>query len=795
MNKSILQIKRLLTFGKLWPVLIIIFIMFYWVSLPHTLFNDPISTVIEDKDGNLLGAKIADDGQWRFPGREGVPEKFEKAVLTFEDNYFYYHIGFNPVSLYRAAFQDILAKRIVSGGSTLTMQVIRLSRKGKPRNFYQKIVEIILASRLELTNSKKHILSLYASNAPFGGNVVGLEAASWRYFGRSSLQLSWAETATLAVLPNSPSLIHPGKNRELLMNKRNFLLKKLLLQKVIDATTYKMALLEPLPDKPLPLPQITPHLLNRIYLSEKGNRIVTTIEPELQNKMNDIINRHYNILKYNKIYNAAAVIIEVETGNVLAYIGNTISENTDINGQDVDIIMSPRSTGSILKPFLYAAMLDEGKILPASLVPDIPMQYGSFSPKNYNYSYDGAVPAKQALARSLNVPAVHMLKAYGIDRFHHLLKNLGFSTIDYPADHYGLTLILGGAETNLWDLTAAYASMARTLIHYSENNVYYTNDFRSSDYHFVLPVIKEPEGKSNESGLLSAASIWFTFNAMVEVNRPESDANWKWFSSKEKIAWKTGTSFGNRDAWAVGVTKKYVVGVWVGNASGEGRPGLTGIGAAAPVLFDIYNVLPNTPWFSPPLDELRKVAICRKSGYKAGIYCKEKDSVYIPERGLHSPVCPYHQLVHLTKDRKYRVNSNCENTDDMIHESWFILPPVEEWYYKSKNPDYRILPPYKPGCNDETIPNMDMIYPKNNAKIYIPVEMEGNKGKVIFEVAHRKPSMEIYWHIDNRYVGMTKYIHQLELQPSIGKHILTLVDENGETLTRYFEIIDKKKSK
>ena len=206
MNKSILQIKRLLTFGKLWPVLIIIFIMFYWVSLPHTLFNDPISTVIEDKDGNLLGAKIADDGQWRFPGREGVPEKFEKAVLTFEDNYFYYHIGFNPVSLYRAAFQDILAKRIVSGGSTLTMQVIRLSRKGKPRNFYQKIVEIILASRLELTNSKKHILSLYASNAPFGGNVVGLEAASWRYFGRSSLQLSWAETATLAVRrPGPPS--------------------------------------------------------------------------------------------------------------------------------------------------------------------------------------------------------------------------------------------------------------------------------------------------------------------------------------------------------------------------------------------------------------------------------------------------------------------------------------------------------------------------------------------------------------------------------------------------------------
>ncbi len=795
MNVTIPQKKKHSIFRKIWPVPIVILLLFYWFSLPHILFNDPVSTIIEDRDGNLLGAKIADDGQWRFPGKEDVPEKFEKAVLTFEDNNFYYHAGFNPLSLYRAAFQDIRAGHIVSGGSTLTMQVIRLSRNDRPRNIYQKMVEIILATRLELTNSKKHILSLYASNAPYGGNVVGLDAASWRYFGRSCRQLSWAETATLAVLPNSPSLIHPGKNRELLVKKRDFLLKKLLLRKIIDTTTYEMALLEPLPDKPLPLPQIAPHLLSRVYLSEKGKRIITTINPGFQNKVNAIIDNHYKTLKYNKIYNAAAVIIEVETGNVLTYVGNTVSENNNINGHDVDIITSPRSTGSILKPFLYAAMLDEGKILPTSLVPDIPMQYGSFSPKNYNYSYDGAVPAKQALARSLNVPAVHMLKAYGVDRFHHLLKGLGISTIDYPADHYGLTLILGGAEANLWDLTAAYASLARILIHYSEDNIYYTNDFRKSDYHLESSQTKEPIVKINEPGLLSAASIWFTFNAMVEVNRPESEANWKWFSSKEKIAWKTGTSFGNRDAWAIGITKKYVVGVWVGNASGEGRPGLTGIGSAAPVLFDIYNILPDAPWFSAPLDELRKVAICRKSGYKAGIYCTKKDSVYIPERGMRSPVCPYHQLVHLTRDRKYRVNSNCETTDAMIHESWFILPPVQEWYYKTKNPDYRVLPPYKPGCNDETISIMDMIYPKDYARIYIPVELEGNKGKVVFEVAHRKPNTEIYWHIDDRYVGMTKYIHQLELQPAIGKHILTLVDENGETLIRHFEIIAKKTNK
>ncbi|MCK5839501.1 MAG: transglycosylase domain-containing protein, partial [Bacteroidales bacterium] len=242
-------------------VLLLSLLTVYWISLPSGLFSNPTSTVIEDKTGVLLGAKIADDGQWRFPHNSYVPEKFKLAIIEFEDRHFYKHPGFNSFSLLRAAYQNIKSGRIVSGGSTLTMQVIRLSRKGKPRTILEKIREIVLATRLELSNSKSEILSMYASNAPFGGNVVGLDAASWRYYGRNPDRLSWSEMATLAVLPNAPSLIYPGKNQQKLLIKRDALLDKLLAQGYLDTISCELAKTEPLPGKPLPLPQLAPHLL------------------------------------------------------------------------------------------------------------------------------------------------------------------------------------------------------------------------------------------------------------------------------------------------------------------------------------------------------------------------------------------------------------------------------------------------------------------------------------------------------------------------------------------------------
>ena len=764
--------------------------IFWWKSLPEPLFSDSTSTVIESRDGSLLGARIAKDEQWRFPEVDSLSSKYKTCLLTFEDRYFYKHPGVNPFSLVRATIQNIKNRRVVSGGSTITMQLIRLSRKGKPRNVWQKLTEIFLAVRLELSYTKNEILCMYASHAPFGGNVVGLDAASWRYFGRKSSGLSWAESATMAVLPNAPSLIYPGKRNELLLQKRNRLLDKLFEEKKIDSITRKLAKLEPLPQQLVPIPQVAPHLLNRVLFGSPGERKQTTIDYQLQKKVNNIVLQHLINLKANEIHNAAALVMNVENGEVLAYVGNSPARNNDAHGEQVDMITAPRSSGSILKPFLYAAMQDEGLLLPHTLIPDIPTQIGGFSPRNFNLQYEGAVPASVALSKSLNIPAVRMLREFGVEQFHSLLNKLNFSTITKSSGHYGLSLILGGAEVKLWDLAGAYASLGRLLISYEKNDgLSFLEDFRPPTFfqtdHSLSPTDHPP---------ISAGSVWLTFEALLKVNRPEEEFGWDSYSSSKEIAWKTGTSFGFRDAWAVGINRNYLVAIWAGNADGEGRPGLTGTSVAAPILFDIFDMLPPGKWFTRAQEEMVSVPICSKSGYRISPYCEKADSIRILRKGLMTQACPFHRIVHLDQSEEWQVSSGKVSVHEMIHKKWFVLPTVMEWYYKRKNPFYKSLPPFRSDCSDRNKKNViDLIYPRENNQVFIPIQLDGTPGQVIIEAAHSSATATIYWHLDNNFLGQTTGEHKFTIRPSPGEHKLTLYDDSGNELVKTIYCISKSK--
>ncbi|PZR41753.1 MAG: penicillin-binding protein 1C [Azospira oryzae] len=768
-------------------------LIIYFFCLPSVLFKDPYSTVLEDRSGHLLNASIASDGQWRFPEQDSIPSKFAEAIVLFEDKRFWNHPGVDLISLGRAVRQNIKSGRVISGGSTLSMQVIRLSRKNRSRNVFNKVIEIILATRLEIRYSKQEILSLYAAHAPFGGNVVGIEAACWRYFGRDQKELSWSEAALLAVLPNNPSLIHLARNREVLKSKRDRLLKRLREAGKMDEVTCQLALTEPVPDQPFPLPRMASHLLDRAaregYAQQK---IQSTLDLPLQARVTQIISDHQHALKGNQIFNAAALVVEVKTGKVIAYVGNT--ESGSQHGERVDVIRAPRSTGSILKPFLFAAMLDDGKMLPRTLQQDVPTIINGFSPKNFTHEYDGAVPADKALIRSLNIPAVHELRTYRYERFYEVLKNIGLKTLTQPADHYGLSLVLGGAEGTLWDITGAYASMARTLNNYNTHpgkNRYDKSDFHSPMYTVIKP-LEEPEAKLENASHLSAAAIWLTFEALKEVYRPGEESGWKYFNNTKKIAWKTGTSFGFRDGWAVGVNAEYAVGVWVGNADGEGRPGLTGTETAAPIMFDIFSQLPGNAWFQMPKEELSPITICSRSGHRATPLCNETEIMWVTRKGLETAPCPYHKKVHLSRDNKYQVNSDCESVDQMNSVGWFVLPPVQEYYFKPRNITYQPLPPYRKDCTNPTsLLAMDLIYPKPGSKIFIPRELDGSPGSAVFQVAHRNNSTTVYWHLDGKFIGFTRKSHQLGLIPGEGKHVLTLVDDSGETIERHFQIISR----
>ena len=774
-ERLLLKIKK---WGKSHPITLFVLLgllIAYYFCLPKNPFLAPTATVVESKNGKLLGAIIADDGQWRFPMVDSVPNKFSTCIVQFEDAYFYKHPGFNPVSMAKAIAANIKAGKSVRGGSTLTQQVIRLSRNGKKRTYWEKAIELVLATRLELRHSKTEILNYYASYAPFGGNVVGLDVAAWRYFGLQPHQLSWAESATLAVLPNAPSLIYPGKNQEKLLQKRNRLLLKLFQKGILDQTTYELALLEQLPQKPFQMPQMAPHAVQYLAKNHKGKRITATLDANLQANVNSILRKHYSHLKQNQVHNAAVLVLDVNTRAVLAYVGNT---PTDKNHQkDVDMVQANRSTGSILKPLLYTAMLDAGELLPEMLVPDVPTQIAGYTPENFNEDYSGAVEANKALARSLNIPAVRLLQQYGLEKFRDQLNAFQLKGIDKPADHYGLTLILGGAESSLWDLSKTYASMASTINHFNTtSSEYFKQEFTNPI--FIKDMLVDFGEKTIEKTIYDAGSIYLTFEAMKVVNRPEGSESWEFYDSSKEIAWKTGTSFGNKDAWAIGVTKDHVVGIWVGNADGEGRPNVTGLTSAAPILFDVFDVLPKSAWFTKPLDEFIDLEVCQNSGFLATDRCPTK-TISVPKKNNYVKACTYHRTILLDQKRQFRVNSTCADLSQAHAESWFVLPPLMAFYYRKNHATYKSLPPFKKNCKNPLEPALEFIYPKNGNRIGLTKNFEGNYNELVFKLAHVEPRTPVYWYLDDYYLGQTANFHEMGILPSIGQHRITVVDALG----------------
>lgn len=772
-----------------------LFIFIY--SIPDPLFSAPTATLLLSNEGELMGAKIAQDGQWRFSEPDSLPEKFEKCLLLFEDEYFYLHPGVNPFSVGRAIVNNIQKQKITSGGSTITMQLARLASGHSDRNLINKFIEMIKAFRIELTYSKNEILKMYATHAPFGGNVVGIEAASWRYFAKRPHQLSWAESALLAVLPNAPSLIFPGKNHHLLQIKRDNLLIKLYEKKVISQLDLSLAIAEDLPEKPHALPRLAPHFLQtQIKKGHNGETIKSTLKAPLQALVNDLLSNRKAYWNANNINNAAVLVLDTKTSDILAYAGNISGEKSGY-GSEIDMVEAPRSTGSILKPLLYALALQKGMISPRMLLPDIPVTYNGYSPKNYALSYDGAVEARMVVARSLNVPSVRLLSDVGVAQFLDFLKQIGFTQFNRSSAHYGLSLILGGAETSLAEVCKVYANLARQLIGFP----LYSNGYLLSNNHIIngmadstihMPDSETAKSSLQKTNVISAGVIYAMLDAMIEVNRPDEEASWQEFLSSRKVAWKTGTSFGNRDGWAVGICPKYIVGVWVGNASGASSPLLTGIGSAAPVMFELLSKLGNWQWFDRPFDDEYKEVVCKQSGHKAGQYCTEKVSERWPLTCIKSTVCPYHRVVYVSKDGSRRLNQSCALPNELEQRNWFVLPPAMEHYYKQKHLSYASLPPFDKRCEGEQTNPIEIIYPSDNAEIFLPKGFAGEKSKLVLQAVHQLTDATLFWHIDEQYVAQSRDFHQVAVELKPGKHKLSIVDQNGETREVNFQIINPK---
>jgi penicillin-binding protein 1C len=396
---------------------------------------------------------------------------------------------------------------------------------------------------------------------------------------------------------------------------------------------------------------------------------------------------------------------------------------------------------------------------------------------------------------------VRLLREHTVPKFYNKLQDLKLTHINRGASTYGLSLIIGGGESSLWDMSRAYLGMAKTLELYTKNSSQYDPEVMNrlsylddnSAGVYIEPsrdakAEKETSQKdvnwSLESSIYGAGSIYHTFEAMKKVNRPEGEEIWHFFNPDREIAWKTGTSFGNRDAWAIGVTPKYIIGVWTGNADGEGRADMTGIDNAAPVLFDLFNRLPTQSWFAPPYDDLIQVPTCKQSGYLATPLC-ESTSQNIPAVGEKFASCPFHKSINLDPTKTYQVNADCEPASQIVTTSWFTLPPVMSYYYARSNPAYKALPDYREDCVPATEDVMRFIQPKHNTTITLTKNVEGEQNSAIFEIAHKDSDAQVFWYMDDEFLGTTKNFHELAISGKKGKRLITAVDEEGNDVRIY----------
>ena len=780
-----------------------------FAPLPSSLTHTPYATLLLARDGSLLGAGIAADQQWRFAPVESLPDKYKKSLLLFEDRHFYRHPGINPFAIARALQGNIHAGKVTSGGSTISMQLARLLRQAEylqqdkklpARSLTSKLLEAGRTLQLEWRFSKDELLIHYASHAPFGGNIVGLRAAAWRYFGRAPEHLSWAESALLAVLPNSPALIHPGRQRDLLKQKRDRLLRRMHKENYFSDLDLQLALIEPLPDRPQSLPQLAPHLLATLKKQNNTRHVFhSSIDPFIQRTAAQVAERHSLRLANEGVNNIALLLIDHERMETLAYVGNQAWEKQQRYAPDLDLVQRPRSTGSILKPLLYGLMLQEGELAPTSLIPDIPTQFGGYSPRNYDRSFRGAVPAQFALAHSLNIPSVRMLRDYGIGRLQENLQAMGMTTLFRPADDYGLTLILGGAEGTLWDLTGIYARLAASArddnINQPAPTLLVEDKSQREDNRPQENKTLPQQNTASIKPVIQQGAAWLTLQALIDVARPGNDNYWRDFSGSQTIAWKTGTSYGLRDAWAIGSNGRYTLGVWVGNAGGEPASFISGQSSAAPILFDVFDALPSVNWFAKPAHALKTISVCKDDGYLTGGQCAAVD-MEIPNTSHFDKVTNNHRRIHLDSDEQFRVHSRCETVSNMRAHDWFVLPPMQEFYWRQHHSEYESLPPWRSDCLkdllqvDEDQP-IELVYPNEESRIYIPMDLDGKRSRVILKAVHRNPAAQLYWHLDDEFLGETKVFHEREAALEPGLHTLVIVDKQGYRLERRFRVIGK----
>ena len=870
--------RKLITVMLPFLLILILLMLANWCfPLPKARLHPPVSQIVLDRNGEWLRAFLADDGMWRIAtssqqpaiskltaeriGQQPVPmadshlpknpftdsrrlmadsHLLHQAILTSEDRWFYYHYGINPVSIATAIYDNLKAGEVVRGGSTITMQLARLMEP-KARNIPNKLIEMFRALQLEHTYSKSEILTFYFNMLPYGGNIVGTAAASRFYFNKPQHTLSLGEAALLAAIPNAPERLRPDRFPENARKAREKVLNRLLAHRQISEQQWQEALQEPIPHKRYPLPFKAPHLSRMLVKHAKSTttngRVYTTIDAKVQETAVRILNEYLvdaerkpSLRGSHSTSTGAIIVMDTQNRHVLAMVGSHDFFDRSALGQ-INGTLAPRSPGSALKPFVYALAMEEGLITPETLLFDVPVTYAGYTPVNYNGKYNGYVTTRQALARSLNVPAVNLNARLKNVTLHAFLKQAGISTLA-PAQKYGLSMVLGGCEVNLLELTTLYAGLANM----GEFGPYQLTLPRNSSQaqegsERLIPLNRRfptaeserserPENYFSQRLLQKETSFIITemlTNSQLPTNTVKNPEAFERTMNLPKIAWKTGTSYGHRDAWCIGYSPTLTIGVWLGNFDGKGTPLLSGTDAATPILFALFTALTGQDthrWFTKP-EQLKTRQICALSGAPISPHCPiHKEDVYIP--GISSvAVCAIHKRIYVDETTGYSLCSHCRKNsrqpsatssqkDSQYTESHATTRTsfneaqakiFEEWpadaatWLAENGFAVSVLPEHNPLCTGTIAGNAPVILsPAEDTIYYIRegVPLENQKIRLIASASSR--TQDLFWFLDGELIFQGSAGQQYWLTPARGKHVLTCVDAEGRSATRPLHI-------
>jgi len=735
---------------------IVIFFILSWI-FP---LRDKIeySTIITDSKGEVINAYLTKDQKWRMKTElNEISPLLRKTIIAKEDKYFYSHPGINPVAMVKAFFKNVFRMKTASGASTITMQVARALEHRK-RNIGSKIIETFRAFQLELKYSKREILQMYLNLVPYGGNIEGVKSASILYFNKNPDHLSLAEITALSIIPNRPSSLVIGKNNHLIIQERNKWLKRFADENVFSKKETEDAAAEPLTASRATVPHFLPHLSYKLKM--RGEVIVpTNIIMNTQIKTEKLVEDYVRTLRLKNIKNAAVVVINNKTHKVITYVGSSDFHDTTDGGQ-VNGAAAIREPGSTLKPLLYGLCIDEGLETPKMVVTDVGVNYSGYAPENYDKKFNGYVTVEYALEHSLNIPAVKSLGLLGKDKLILKLANCDFKQVKKDQNKLGLSMILGGCGATLEELTGLFSAFANDGI-------------------YIAPSYTQNDTNQVPKKIISAAADYMITDILSRVNRPDFPLNWQATEHMPKIAWKTGTSYGRRDAWSIGYNKNYTIGVWVGNFSGVGVADLSGGNVATPLLFKIFNTVDydsDAGWFDLP-DDCEQRKVCSETGLLPTDHCSNIVMDYFIPMISSTKQCDNWEETMVSADEKISYCKNCV-PDAGYKKKWYrmIDPEMQAWMEENKMV-YEKMPPHNPNCEKIFKEGVPVITSPNNNTEYLINKKDREPLQLTCKTSN--DVTKVYWYINNKFYKASSAAEKQFFVPDEGPVKISCTDDKG----------------